>query len=46
MLAALNPTMHFQVGNIRTLPVLKSHLLPRKAAIESVVNKELLRWLA
>ena len=30
MLAVLNPTMHFQVGNIAALPVLQPQLLSRK----------------
>jgi len=39
MLAVLNPTMHFQVGNIKTLPVLQPQLLPRKSAIDAVVRE-------
>ena len=39
MLAVLNPTMHFQVGNIKTLPVLQPQLLARKSAIDAVVHE-------
>ena len=39
MLAVLNPTMHFQVGNIAALPVLQPQLLARKSAIDAVVRE-------
>ena len=39
MLAVLNPTMHFQVGNIKTLPILQPRLLACKSVIDAVVRK-------
>ena len=37
MLSALNPTVHFQVGNIITLPIMVNELSSLKTAIDSVV---------
>jgi hypothetical protein len=37
ILQVLNPTMHFQVGNVADLPVLKAEMLSRKPAIDPVV---------
>jgi hypothetical protein len=39
MLAVLNPTMHFQVGNIRSLPVLQPEILAHRSAISRVVRE-------
>ncbi len=39
MLAVLNPTMHFQVGNVAALPVLQAELLARKSSIDAVVRE-------
>ncbi|MGH8060233.1 MAG: BREX-1 system adenine-specific DNA-methyltransferase PglX, partial [Candidatus Entotheonellia bacterium] len=46
MLAVLNPTMHFQVGNVSALPVLQPQLLARKSAIDGVVLERRCSWLA
>ena len=35
----LNPTLHFLVGNIASLPVLQPQLLARKSAIDTVVRE-------
>jgi type II restriction/modification system DNA methylase subunit YeeA len=37
ILQVLNPTMHFQVGNVADLPVLKAEMLSRKPEIDPVV---------
>lgn len=38
-LTLLNPTMHFQVGNVAALPVLQPQLLARKSTIDAVVRE-------
>ena len=39
MLAALNPTVHFQVGNIQTVPFLEKELVKVRESIDSVVQE-------
>jgi hypothetical protein len=38
-LRALNPTLNFQVGNIKSLPILESEIAQMEEAVESIVER-------
>src|SRR5206468_10285830 len=39
MMKVLNPSMHFPVGSVASLPILQQQLLSRKSAIDVVVGE-------